>query len=160
MNFPIKPYDILSLTEDSVAALAASPSAVRRAYVCVIMAAHLAEHVAAAKGYDASHYRDGIEQDEPALKLLRDLGNYAKHVHISRYSPEATSLAVSGATSFYSLADTLEYDDDDDDNVSEDITAEGFYVQDGSSQIHSLLTIMKSVIFFWREELLRLELSS
>lgn len=157
MSFPIKPHDILSLMEDSVAALAASPASVRRAYVCVIMAAHLAEHVAAAKGYDVSEYRDRIELEEPALKLVRDLGNYAKHVHITRYTPEAGPIAVSGATSLYrSLADTI--DDDDGEDGSEDATTEGFYVQDGLSQARSLLVILRSVIFFWREELLRLSL--
>jgi hypothetical protein len=156
MNFPITPHDILSLTEDAVAALAASPNSARRAYVCVIMGAHLAEHVAAAKGYDASDYRDQVEQEEPALKLVRDLANYAKHVHISRYSPAASSLSMFDDDGYHSLADAME--DPDEDGWGEAQPMEGFHVQNGSSGPQPLLAVMRSAIYFWREELLRLGL--
>lgn len=157
MNFPIKPHDILSLTEDAVTALASAPGSVRRAYVCVIMAAPMGEHVAAAMGFDPSDYRNQIEQQEPALKLLRDLGNYAKHVHITRYAPKAASLAsYEAVNAFRSLADIME--DGDEDEWREDLGAEGFYLRDSSAQVHSLLSILRSVIYFWREELLRLDL--
>lgn len=150
MNFPIKPHDILSLTEDSVAALAASPGSARRAYVCVIMAAHLAEHVAAAKDYDPFDYRTLIEQQQPALKLMRDLGNYAKHVHITRYAPEAGQVT----SQLYTPSDDLEEAEPDEDWPDEAM-AEGFFVRDSSGHVQPLLTIMRSVVFFWREELLR-----
>ncbi len=150
MNFPIKPHDILSLTEDSVAALAASPGSARRAYVSVIMAAHLAEHVAAAKEYDPFEYRAEIEQRQPALKLMRDLGNYAKHVHITRYAPEVGQVT----SHLYTPSDYLEEDEFDEDWTGEAM-AEGFYVRDSADQVRPLLTLMRSVVFFWREELLR-----
>jgi hypothetical protein len=157
MSFPIKPHDILSLVEDSTAALVAAPTSVRRAYVCVVMAAHLAEHVAAAKGYDAAEYRDQVERTEPALRLVRDLGNYAKHVHITRYSPEAEPLASFDlGNSHRSLADIM--DETDEEGWREDFSTEGFYVRDSSSQVHSLLAVMRAVVYFWREELLRLDL--
>ncbi|WP_108396997.1 hypothetical protein [Devosia submarina] len=150
MNFPIKPHDILSLTEDSVAALAASPGSARRAYVCLIMAAHLAEHVAAAKGVDPSDYRSEIELRQPALKLVRDLGNYAKHVHITRYAPEAERIGSYAPPSFADFED-----DTDEDDWADDAMAEGFYIRDSADQVQPLLTIMRTVIFFWRDELLR-----
>ena len=157
MSFPIKPHDILSLVEDSTAALGASPASVRRAYVCVVMATHLAEHVAAANGLEATEYRDQVERREPALKLVRDLGNYAKHVHITRYSPEAEPPAkFAFGNSHASLADIL--DEPDEEDWREEFSAEGFYVRDSSSQVRSLLDLMRAVVFFWREELRRLDL--
>jgi hypothetical protein len=151
MNFPIKPHDILSLTEDSVAALAASPGSVRRAYVCVIMAAHLAEHVAAAKGFDPSEYRAEIEHRQPTLKLVRDLGNYAKHVHITRYAPEGERI-----TTNYTPPSFADFEDDsDDEDWPNDAMPEGFYIRDSADQVQPLVAIMRTVVFFWRDELVR-----
>jgi hypothetical protein len=116
------------------------------------MAAHLAEHVAAAKGYDPLDYRTEIEQRQPALKLVRDLGNYAKHVHITRYAPEAERITAS-----YAPASFADFEDDtaDEEDWPGDTMAEGFYIRDSADQIQPLLTIMRTVVFFWRDELLR-----
>src|ERR1700722_16262134 len=89
MSFGFNPSDYLGLLDDSHDEYRREPLSIRRAVVCCIFANHLPDYIFAAYGVSDSaklhgatsinDYRCYLATAEPALAVIRDLCDYAKH---------------------------------------------------------------------------------
>lgn len=89
MSFGLEPSDYLGFLSKSYKAYCSDPLSVREAVVCCIFANHLPDHLVAKYGASdpaklrgattLGDYRARLGTAEPALAVIRDLCDYAKH---------------------------------------------------------------------------------
>ncbi len=150
MGIPITASTILRILNGQIAALENDPENIEHAYICIVVAAHLPERVAVETGVDIKKvkaFRDGLEAREPALRLLRDLNNFAKHVKITAYKPSSAGLRssddVAAMRFFFSMME----------DTFLDLDISGFQIETEINSHRSLLEILKEASSFWASEL-------
>jgi hypothetical protein len=89
MSFGLEPSEYLEFLSESYEEYCRDPLSVRKAVVCCIFANHLPDYLVAKyfasdrdklrRATTREDYRSSLETAEPALAVIRDLCDYAKH---------------------------------------------------------------------------------